>query len=137
LEFYSTIDLEKISCIAKKFHLKLVYLFGSKALGIDSKISDVDIAVLVDNGKMELRKLVLELIYEFSQIFQPLKVDIAILDKAGYTFQYKVICHGKILYKENEIIKTNFETKVIKLYLDFKKYETEYFESMHELIMQE
>jgi len=137
LEFYLNIDLEKISCIAKKFHLKLVYLFGSKALGIDSKISDVDIAVLVDNGTIELRKLILELIYEFSQIFQPLKVDIAILDKAGYTFKYKVICQGKILYKENEVTKNNFETNAIKLYLDFKRYETEYFESMHELIMQE
>jgi len=137
LDFVSKINLEQIENIAEKYKLNLVYLFGSKVLGIDSKLSDVDIAILINDEEKDLKKLVLDLIFEFSQIFQPIKVDLTILNKAGYTFQYNVISQGIILYKRTEEIKSNYETRIIKLYIDFKRYETEYFEAMHDSIMQE
>jgi predicted nucleotidyltransferase len=116
----------------------LVYLFGSKALGVDSRISDVDIGVLLDKKKnVNKDDLILDLIYEFSQIFHPYKVDIVILNDASYSLQYNVISEGKILHMVNEDIKSDYETKLIKLFLDFRKFEREYYDYMHQTIMQE
>ena len=131
------LNLSRISEIAKKNKLSMVYLFGSKALNIDSELSDIDIAVLLDNkNKYDLRKLLLDLIFDFSQLFHNDKIDILILNNASLSIQYNVICEGKILYQLNDNIKCNYETKIIKLYLDFKKYEIEYYKIMHQKYLQ-
>lgn len=138
MDFISNDKLNQIISISKEFNLLLVYFFGSKALGIDSRLSDVDIGVLIDNKKsINKEDLILDLIFEFSRIFHPYKVDIVILNDASYSFQYNVISEGKILHILNEDIKSNYETKLIKLFLDFRKFEREYYDSMHEIIMQE
>ncbi|HUX99776.1 MAG TPA: nucleotidyltransferase domain-containing protein [Candidatus Deferrimicrobium sp.] len=132
------INLREIAQIAQLNHLPLIYLFGSKAQGKDSKFSDIDIAVLLEkNEDLNLRKLILNLIYEFSQIFHSDKIDLLILNKAGLDIQYNIVCEGKILYQLNENIRCNYETSIIKLYLDFQKYETEYYGMMHKTILQE
>ncbi|NVM55260.1 MAG: nucleotidyltransferase domain-containing protein [Candidatus Helarchaeota archaeon] len=131
-------ELHKISSIGKKYNLLLVYLFGSKALGKESKLSDIDIAVLLkENGRYNLRELMLDLIFEFGQIFHSDKIDLLILNKASYAIQYGVISEGKLLYQTNPEIRSQYETRIIKLYLDFKKYETEYYRALQKSILQE
>lgn len=131
-------DTNSIQKIAEKYHLKLVYLFGSKARKRDSKISDTDIAVLLyENYDYELNKLILDLIFEFSQIFHTDDVDLLILNSAPLALQYNVIVDGNVLYKSTIEDKCLYETKVIKLYLDFKRYEEEYYKNMHKHICQD
>ena len=131
------IDLKDISRIAKRYRLSLIYLFGSKARGRETPLSDIDIAILLENEKeINLKKLILDLIFEFYHAFNSDKIDLLILNKAGLDIQYTVVFEGKILYQLNEDVRCNYETRVISLYFDFQKFETEYYGQMHKAILQ-
>ena len=55
------INSKDIIRIAKRYRLSLIYLFGSKARGSDTLLSDIDSAVLLENDKeINLRKLILD-----------------------------------------------------------------------------
>jgi hypothetical protein len=123
---------------ALKYDLQLIYLFGSKATGQDTKMSDFDIAVLISEAKgHNLKKLILDLIFEFSQIFHSDKIDLVILNNASLAVQFNVISDGKILYELDPEIRYDYEVKVISLYLDFKRYEDEYYKAMHKQILED
>jgi len=123
---------------ALKYDLQLIYLFGSKATGQDTKMSDFDIAVLINNAKAyNLKKLILDLIFDCSQIFHSDKIDLVILNNASLAVQYNVISDGKILYELDPEIRYDYEVKVISLYLDFKRYEDEYYKAMHKQILED
>jgi len=131
------INSKDIIRIAKQYRLSLIYLFGSKARGRDSLLSDIDLAVLLeDNKKINLKKLVLDLIFEFSYAFNSDKIDLLILNNAGLNIQYTIVSEGKILYQLNEDVRCNYETRAIKLYFDFQKYENEYYALMHKAILE-
>ena len=131
------INSKDIIRIAKRYRLSLIYLFGSKARGRDTLLSDTDIAILLENDKeINLRKLILDLIFEFSYAFNSDKIDLLILNNAGLDIQYNVVSEGKILYQLTEDTRCNYETRVIKLYFDFQKYEVEYYTLMHKAILQ-
>jgi len=127
-----------IKKIALKYDLQLIYLFGSKATGRDSKVSDIDIAVLLNNREAyNLKNLILDLIFDFSRVFCSDKIDLVILSKASLAVQYNVISDGKILYELNSETRYNYEMNLISLYLDFKRYEDEYYEAMHKQILED
>ena len=127
-----------IKKIALKYNLQLIYLFGSKATGRDSKVSDIDIAVLLNNREAyNLKNLILDLIFDFSRVFCSDKIDLVILSKASLAVQYNVISDGKILYELNSETRYNYEMNLISLYLDFKRYEDEYYEAMHKQILED
>jgi len=131
------INSNEIVRIAKRYRLSLIYLFGSRANGRATKLSDIDIAILLGNErKINLRKLILNLIFDLSQVFHSDRIDLLILNKAGLNIQYNVVFEGKILYQVNENVRCNYETQVIKLYLDFQKYEAEYYTWMQKVILQ-
>ncbi|MHA1266150.1 MAG: type VII toxin-antitoxin system MntA family adenylyltransferase antitoxin [Candidatus Helarchaeota archaeon] len=131
-------DSKQISKIGQKYRLLLIYIFGSKALEKNSIISDIDIAVLLNNEiEQDRRKLMLDLIFDFSQIFRHNEIDLLILNTASLAIQYNVISTGKILYQLNPDIKSSYETRIIKIYLDFVKYEEEYYNFMQKKVLQE
>jgi len=127
-----------IKKIALKYNLQLIYLFGSKATGRDTNVSDIDIAVLLNNYEAyNLKNLILDLIFNFSKVFCSDKIDLVILNKASLAIQYNVISDGKILYELNPETRYNYEVNLISLYLDFKRYEDEYYEAMHKQILED
>ncbi len=127
-----------IKKIALKYDLQLIYLFGSKATGRDTSVSDIDIAVLLNNRKVyNLKNLILDLIFDFSRVFCSDKIDLVILNKASLAVQYNVISDGEILYELNPETRYNYEVNLISLYLDFKRYEDEYYEAMHKQILED
>lgn len=131
------INSKDIIRIAKQYRISLIYLFGSKARGRETSLSDIDIAVLLENDRdLNLKKIILDLIFEFSNVFHSDKIDLLLLNKAGLDIQYNIVSEGKLLFQLNEDVKCNYETRVIKLYLDFQKYEEEYYTLMHKAILQ-
>ncbi|MHA1294030.1 MAG: type VII toxin-antitoxin system MntA family adenylyltransferase antitoxin [Promethearchaeota archaeon] len=132
------VDLKLIKDIALKHQLKLIYLFGSKAAGRDFKKSDIDIAVLLNECEpSKLKRLMLDLIFDFSRVFSSDKIDLLVLNKAPLAIQYNVIAEGKVLYEIDTETRVSYEANSISLYLDFKRYEDEYYEAMHKQILEE
>ena len=109
----------------------LSYLFGSSIKSNFSKLSDIDIAVLL---KREIDcenylKIKLDLSVKLSEILRNLKteIDIVILNESSITLKYQVIKYGEVIYKLDEKTRVNFETSVVDYYLDTKPLRDESF----------
>ena len=107
----------------KQKHVKLAYLFGSVAEGKEGKLSDVDIAVFLDESlsKKERFDLQLKLISGLTGILKTDRIDLIIMNDAPLLLKYNIIKHGKIL-KDSIETRVKVESRILSDYLDMKYY---------------
>jgi predicted nucleotidyltransferase len=107
---------------AKVTGVTLAFLFGSQARQEASLLSDVDIAVLVDNSLTSAQRfdLRLRMIGELTDLLRSNDVDMTILNDASLPLQYRVLRDGVLLYCRNEDIRVQFTAKTVVTYLDFE-----------------
>lgn len=106
----------------KQKEVKLAYLFGSAAKGTMGKLSDIDIAVYLDEklNKSKRFEIRLKLISDISAILKTNKVDIVVMNEAPNALNYNIIKDGKIL--KFNAVKAKIEFNILKRYLDMKYY---------------
>ena len=85
----------RIAKIAKKFHVKLVILFGSFASGKNKADSDLDIAVLGLNTISFSEQV--KLANEFAQIFQK-DVDLTAINGANPLLSFQISKNAVLLF---------------------------------------
>ena len=107
-EFFSKVDFVNVA-----------YLFGSTVRGEANCLSDIDIAVLLDESlsKEELFDLQLKLIGELTTLLKTNNVDLVVLNDSPLLLIYNAMRNGIIL-KSDEPVRVRFETKIISRYLD-------------------
>ena len=107
----------------KQKYVKLAYLFGSVAEGKEGKLSDVDIAVFLDESlsKKERFDLQLKLISGLTGILKTDRIDLIVMNDAPLLLKYNIIKHGKIL-KYNIETRVKVESRILSDYLDMKYY---------------
>jgi predicted nucleotidyltransferase len=100
----------------------IVYLFGSKATGRESPLSDVDIGVVLKAVPAEntTRHLYHNLYELLSEIYQDPGLDIVFLQTASLSLQYSAVKEGKILFERDRQSTVEYENHVINQYLDFR-----------------
>jgi hypothetical protein len=101
----------------------LAYLFGSVAKGEFNRLSDVDVAVLLDENltKQEMFDLELKIIDDIVGILKIDDIDLTIMNLAPLTLNNNIIKQGYIL-KSDENKRVHFETYLMSRYLDEKYY---------------
>ncbi len=104
--------------------VKFAYLFGSHGRGTAGHLSNIDLAVYIDN-RFDFFSFRLRFLEEISRKLKGQSCDLVILNNAPLILQYEVIREGKIL-KENKPKRVHFETHVLRQYLD-----TAHFRSIH------
>jgi predicted nucleotidyltransferase len=106
----------------KKIGVSVVYLFGSKATGRTSRLSDVDIGIVLEKSPCEedTRALSQSLYEIFTEIYPASKLDIVLLQTASLALQYFAIKDGKIIFEEDPRFTADYENRVINQYLDFR-----------------
>jgi uncharacterized protein len=106
----------------RKLRVSIVYLFGSRAIGRTSRLSDVDIGIVLKKSPYEedTRALYHSLYEIFTEIYPASKLDIVLLQTAPLSLQYSAIKDGKIIYEEDLKFTADYEELVIKQYLDFR-----------------
>ena len=104
-------------------YIKLAYLFGSVAEGKKGKLSDVDIAVFLDESlsKKKIFNLQLKLMSELTSILKTDRIDLVVMNNAPLLLKYNIIKHGKIL-KEDVETRIRIESGILSNYLDMKYY---------------
>jgi predicted nucleotidyltransferase len=114
-----------VDFLSKQEHVKLAYLFGSVAEGKKGKLSDVDLAVFLDESlsKPDRFNLQLKLIYELTGIMKTDKVDLVIMNDAPLSLNYEIIKANHPLLVEDEGKKIDFEHRILSRYLDRRYYE--------------
>lgn len=105
-----------------------LYLFGSRASGTAGPLSDIDIAILLKEGRnCEVYKDREGFYWDkVNEILYTDEVSFVLLNIAPLTIQYGVITDSKVLYSSNEDIRLSFEERVINFYMDFKPILDEY-----------
>ena len=118
-------------------NIKIAYLFGSVARGEPGPLSDIDIAVYMDEklSKIERSKRKLLLIYEISGILNTDKFDLVVMNDTPSCFNYEIIKRGDILVADEET-RMDLETRILSEYLDRRYYDKMHMESFLERVSQ-
>ncbi len=93
----SKFDQPELDEVLKEIRLVVAYLFGSQARGQARPVSNVDIAVYLNEGlkKGERFDLKLRLIGDLSVILQTDGVDLVLLRDVPLFFQYRIVREGE------------------------------------------
>jgi len=130
IEAYDKMELtgqEKrvVEFLNKQKRVKLAYLFGSVAEGKEGKLSDVDLAVFLDESlsKLERFNLQLKLISELTSILKTDRIDLVIMNDAPLTLNYEIIKANHPLLVRDKGQKIDFEHRILSCYLDRRYYD--------------
>lgn len=108
----------------RRSEILLAYLFGSAARGRTNKLSDLDIALLVDERK--LRKLDAKepygykaaVIADLMGLLHKNEIDLILLHEAPPLLANEVISDGRLLFCRDEDLRITFEVTVKHRYVD-------------------
>jgi len=103
----------------------LGYLFGSHAEGTEGPLSDVDVAVFLDEtlSKADRFKLRMKLMARLSSALRTSNVDLVVMNDASIVLNYEVIKHGRALVVKDHELKLDVESRILSAYLDWMYYE--------------
>jgi predicted nucleotidyltransferase len=117
-------DLQKLKSTFEDYpYIAAAWLFGSHAKGTVWKMSDVDIAILVNDEAPTGRELLHDesyLSYQLSKTLGGKEVDLVNLKSQGLIFQHNVLRTGIVIYDSAPDYRIRFETRVICNYCDFE-----------------
>ena len=116
-----------LSGILKKHpHVISAYQFGSTVSGTDGPLSDLDIALLLDEqtsppdtGSILAEGLLCHRIARSLKVSYD-EVDVIYLNRSSLLFQHTVIRTGDVIYDANPEVRRLYEWKIIQAYLDFE-----------------
>jgi len=121
LNMITETQLGLLSETLKKYpDVQFAYLFGSQASGNVTPISDVDVAVYLDDhlASTEQFKLQLHLVGVLCQALQRNDVELAILNGADIVLRYQVLKNGKLIFCRDQTAKNEFFVRTMSEYLD-------------------
>ena len=114
-------ELENLKEIFKSYPaIKVVYLFGSKALDNDGPMSDYDFAVYFDGrDTKKMFDVKLELFDRLTRCLSTDNIDIVIINTTeAPELKYQIIKAGTVLYEEQPY-RILIEPKILNEYFDF------------------
>ncbi len=120
-----SIDLRfktKLAGILSSYPIVAAYLFGSAAEGRATPLSDVDIALVIDQVKFSNSnrlQLELEIEDQISQVCKIPNADVHIINDAPLVIQGEVLTNGILLYSHDEEARVDYETRTRMEYFDF------------------
>lgn len=112
-------DENTLKELCQKYSLSLVILHGSYAKGVVTVNSDIDIAILGDQGV--IKEKYFDILRDFSLIFGD-KFDPVFLNGAEAMINYHVAVNGVPLYEKIQGLFNLFKLAAISRYIDTKKF---------------
>ncbi len=114
--------------LRRKEYVEVAYLFGSKAIGKDGPLSDIDIAVFMKESlnPKERYERKLHLIGEISSILKRNDVNLVVINDSPLLLAFNIIKDGVVLECKEESRRVLLETSIMSRYLDRKFYEDKY-----------
>lgn len=107
-----------------KKEILFAYIFGSLVKKTANKLSDVDIAIYIDEEKIDNSKFrygyQAEFLTDLIKILQTRKVDLVILNSAPPLLKHRVVYHGELIYSVDEKERIRFQVDTLNRYMDYK-----------------
>lgn len=121
--------------LAGKQAIRFAYLFGSCAKRNENPLSDVDVAVYADDS-LDFFSFRLNIMEELARVIGGRHLDLIVLNESALLLQYEVIRHGIIL-KDALQQRVEFETRVLRNYLDTEPLRTAYIDAVKKSFVRE
>lgn len=100
------------------YPVELAYLFGSAARGQTTPLSDVDVAVYLDEPDRAKRvRAYLPLLLDLKQAIGDGEVDLVYVNDASPALAYRIIA-GELLYCADESKRVEVEARALSMYMD-------------------
>lgn len=118
------IDKDRIGRLFREYPIKFAYLYGSAAVGKQTLLSDVDIAIVTSQDLTGVVALNLELGLEVRLVdeLDIRNADVRIINFAPLVVKAEVVQHGVLIYSRDEPARVDFEVAVRSEYFDFLPY---------------
>ena len=109
-----------IKNIFRKNKVVLAFLFGSAVKRKLTKLSDLDIAVVLDEAVFpnKYHQVRLSLLDQLGKIIKNKPLDVAILNNASPLLSQLVMTQGKLIFCQDENLKANFQVKALQKFDD-------------------
>lgn len=119
------INKEEIARLFRPYSfIAAAYQFGSTVRDLEGPLSDLDIAILVDDERapsaIDLLRIELLLAYELQKQLTISEVDLITLNRQRLPLQYTVLRTGRLIYEADPKYRMRFTQKVVQAYLDFQ-----------------
>ncbi|MBM7622963.1 type VII toxin-antitoxin system MntA family adenylyltransferase antitoxin [Sporohalobacter salinus] len=126
---------ELIDYFREDDRIMTVYLFGSYGTEYETKLSDIDLAILFNDDSISMmEEMGIAAEIEFKLDFD--EVDLVNLNKASVILQHEIISKGVKIFEREELYTAEFVEKTLKYYFDFglvyKKFKDDYQEGLRE-----
>ena len=120
-----SISKEEIAPLFRAYpFIAAAYQFGSTVRDLEGPLSDLDIAILVNDEQapsaIDLLRIELLLAYELQKQFTVSEVDLITLNRQRLPLQYTVLRTGWLIYEADPKYRIRFTQKVVQAYLDFQ-----------------
>ena len=121
----SKINKEEVAPLFRAYpFIVAAYQFGSTVRGQEGPLSDLDIAILVDDKRtpsaLDLLRIELMLAYELQKHLGVSEIDLITLNSQRLLLQYGILRTGRLIYEADPKYRVRFIQKVIQAYLDFQ-----------------
>lgn len=104
--------------------IELAYIFGSIASSKVNALSDIDIAILIDESQIKQSLYPYgykaHVIADLMKLLKTNKVDLVILNQASPLLKHRVLYTGRLIYSRSERKRIQFQIECIDKYNDFK-----------------
>lgn len=100
--------------------LAAVYLFGSAAAGTEHVESDVDLAILKEEGQVLDPETRWRLSGDLADVFRG-PVDLVDLRRASLGMRVQVVDTGRVLFEADETERRRFEMTTLSMYADLNE----------------
>lgn len=105
--------------LEKQKSVRFAYLFGSHATGKTTQLSDVDIAVYLEEKDSKKRfDIRLKLITDICSILGTDDVDVVVVNDSPILLNFEIIKDGKVLINKDDDARIEFEFRTMQNYLD-------------------
>ena len=120
-----SISKEEIAPLFRAYpFIAAAYQFGSTVRDLEGPLSDLDIAILVNDEQapsaIDLLRIELLLAYELQKQFTVSEVDLIALNGQRLPLQYTVLRTGWLIYEADPKYRIRFTQRVVQDYLDFQ-----------------
>lgn len=111
--------------ILEKTDVLTIYLFGSRAQGVESPLADYDYGILTKKEGHKRGDALYDLLYEIFSEISPRTlendvIDIVYLRDVGLELRFHVVRYGTILYDRVPMERLEFEEQTHILYCDYR-----------------
>ena len=100
------------------------YIFGSTVTETSNKLSDIDIAIFINEKKINEKDYrygyQAEILTDLMKELKTDKVDLVILNYATTLLKHRVIYFGELIYSIDEKERVKFKVNTINKYMDYK-----------------